>query len=138
MTPTLRKQIVWFLVIGFVNTAVDLIVLNIGLMVLGSFLWSYPLCKAFSSLVATTQSYFLNTRFTFSGSRGNAFVFFSVTAFGMLVNVGCATLLFYLAKKWGIAEPWSSNGAAILATGGNMITNFLGYKYVVFRKTIHE
>lgn len=136
MSQVLKKQLGWFLGIGLANTAVDLMVLNIGLMIAGGLWWSYPVCKAIASLIATTQSFFLNTRFTFSGTRGHPFVFLLVTVFGMIVNVTIASVLFFVATKWGMNEPLASNGAAIIATGGNMVTNFLGYKYVVFRKKI--
>lgn len=87
-----------FAVVGVINTAVDLAVLNtlIAISHRGSSGLLYSLFKAISFFVAVLNSYWLNSRWTFrysapenASTRVGRFISFSVL--GLAINVGIAS-----------------------------------------------
>jgi putative flippase GtrA len=128
-----------FGVVGLINTAVDLTVLNtlIFLTHMGrNGIW-FSFFKAISFLVAVLNSYLINHSWTFgrsAGRRGMAQVgqFLVVSLFGAVVNVSSASYVAtFISTSYGIERYWPS--VAVLAgTASGLIFNFLGYKYIVF------
>ena len=100
----------------------------------------YTLFKAISFVFANINSYFWNKLWTFKKQTtkkvGKEFLqFFIISLIGFLVNVGIASFIFKFIKpiaglnndQWGII-------AAAIASLISLAWNFLGYKFVVFKK----
>lgn len=138
-----------FILIGILNTLIDLGVLN-GLILLTAIAsgWEFSLFKGISFAVAVTNSYFWNKFWTFKkegggvapaprslGVVGEFGQFFIISAAGLGVNVGVASLLVNAVGPFGGVSPqiWANIGA-VMAIGFSTIWNFVLYKFFVFRK----
>ena len=128
-----------FGVVGLINTAVDLAVLNalIFLTHMGrNGIW-FSIFKAISFLVAVLNSYFINHSWTFGRSGGERSVsqagqFLAVSLVGAVINVSSATYVAtFISPIHGIERYWPSI-AALAGTASALIFNFLGYKHIVF------
>ncbi len=129
-----------FLLVGALNTFIDLGVLNILILLSGitAGLW-FSAFKSVSFLVATINSYFWNKHWTF-GKGGNAFAgkefskFVVVTAIGMLVNVGIASLIVnVIGVQFGVSEKMWATIGAVTASFFAWAWNFLSSKFIVFK-----
>ena len=130
-----------FITIGLSNTAIDFGILNLLIFLTGVERGSlYSLFKAFSFLVAVTNSYFWNKFWTFESSdtKGTGkefFQFVTISGIGFGVNVIAASLVVNVIGPVGEISPrlWANIGAfaAIVIT---VFWNFLGYKFIVFKK----
>lgn len=133
-TKTL-KQIAMYVGIGILNTGIDFLVLNLLLLAVGApGVFVYLVLKTISFVIANANSYFWNTKFTFSSQRtflsfGN---FFVATLVGLMVNIGIATMVFHFVQGWGAMT--AGNVGALVGTVASMVINFVLYKYVVFKK----
>jgi putative flippase GtrA len=142
------KQFSKFVLVGVMNTLVDLAVLNAETLITGSKEGSgYAVQKGLSFLVAVSFSYFLNKNWTFQDkSQENQTKkfsqFLSVSVVGMLINVATATLVVTYLKP--VINPtlnlsfltdqlWVNIGA-LSGTAVGLIWNFIGYKLWVFKK----
>jgi putative flippase GtrA len=128
-----------FIVTGGLNTFLDLAVLNLLMSLTGftSGLW-YSLFKAASFSVAVINSYFWNKYWTFEagGKKGAEFMeFLLISVVGLGINVGAASLIVKFIQPIGgmSAIAWGNVGA-LVATFLALFWNFLGYKFLVFRK----
>ncbi|HEY4498026.1 MAG TPA: GtrA family protein [Candidatus Paceibacterota bacterium] len=137
-------QILWqigkFGVVGGLNTFVDFGILNLLILVAGvaAGLW-FGVFKGISFTVAVINSYFWNKYWTFEAAskKKTEFVeFLVVSLFGLGINVGVATLAVNVIGPLGNLGPvlWA-NIAAFLATLAALTWNFIGYKFIVFKKT---
>jgi len=135
-------QIARFAEVGVMNTFIDFGILNLLIWITGitGGVAIAPL-NAFSFLCATSNSYFWNKFWTFSSSgekkaSGKEFTqFLIISAIGIAINTGIVV--------WGTSSfcPCSSLSAGawanvmkLLATFISMVWNFLGYKFIVFKK----
>jgi putative flippase GtrA len=103
--------------------------------------FSYSLFKSVSFSVAVINSYFWNRIWTFEkGGHGNAKEFGSfliVSLIGFAINVGIASLVVNLiGPKFGLSKELWANVGAIIAAFSGMTWNFLGYKLIVFKKSV--
>ncbi len=97
--------------------------------------------NAFSFLCATSNSYYWNKSWTFSSSEpkkasGKEFVqFLIISAIGIAINTGIVVLGTIFILPWFSlsAGAWA-NVMKLLATFVSMVWNFLGYKFIVFKK----
>jgi len=128
-----------FFLVGTLNTLIDLGILNILSLIFGITAGIfYSVFKAVSFLVATTNSYFWNKFWTFekreSVSSEEMFKFFTVTAIGLLINVGVASLVVnVIGPQFGLGEKiWLSVGGVVAAFFA-FIWNFLASKFIVFK-----
>jgi len=128
-----------FVVVGFINTALDLVVLNslIFLTHLGrSGLW-FSVFKSISFLVAVANSYVINHSWTFGGKGGRrslmqAGQFLVVSLVGAVINVTSASYVAtFIPPIHGLESYWPSI-AALAGTACGLASNFLGYKHIVF------
>jgi putative flippase GtrA len=135
----LVPQMARFAVVGAINTAVDLAVLNalIATSHRGQSGLLYSLFKAISFLVAVLNSYWMNSRWAFcQKAAGKTSMrvgrFISVSVLGLAVNVGVATWVagFAGTVRW-LTSSWPSI-AALAGAGCGLAFNFAGYKYLVF------
>jgi len=150
---TTLVQIVKFAIVGVGNTLVDWVVL-FGLMRVTGITsgFGYSIEKGGSFLVAVINSYIFNKYWTFKAKGTKVAVefsqFFLVSVVGMIINVGVATAVVRFIKpidfvinlagyipllELAPGEIWGIFGAAV-ATIVALAWNFLGYKFIVFKK----
>jgi putative flippase GtrA len=134
-------QIAKFILIGFLNTAVDFGVLNALVFATGYDKgWPIAALNVAATAIAVTNSYFWNRRWVFESARGPAgvefaeFVLVSVSAIfiGSGIVAGVTT---YISPMFGLTSEQWVNVAKGMASVFSMIWNFIGYKFVVFRRS---
>ncbi len=136
--PILR-QITKFIIVGGLNTFLDFAILNFLIASSGITAGlGFSFFKGISFLVAVTNSYFWNKYWTFesSGKKELEFIqFVVVSTIGLFINVGVASFIVNSIGPVGSISPtlWANIGA-LIATAASLIWNFLGYKFIVFRK----
>jgi putative flippase GtrA len=135
----LISQIARFAVVGVVNTAVDLAVLNslIALSHRGRTGLLYSLFKAISFLVAVLNSYWMNSRWAFrQAAAPNAAMrmgrFLSVSVLSLAINVGTASWIAVFTEPVRWLVRWWPSVAALAGAACGLVFNFAGYKYLVF------
>lgn len=151
-------RILQFAIIGIWNTFFDLALFWLLINALGKLkFWSKLKLKVetvshvFSFLIASGVSYFLNTRFTFGDATKNrgwglylGVTLFSLLISTLLINFFTQGKYFQLFEKVVIARipllkksNFDSKKFAVLVKLGTvavtLVTNYLGYKYFVFR-----
>ena len=130
-----------FITVGISNTLIDWGVLNLLILITGIPAGlSYSVFKGISFLIALINSYFWNKFWTFKkrdiGKSGTEFLqFLVISATGMGINVGIASFVVnIIGPQAGISlKVWATMGA-VIATVFSMVWNFLGYKFIVFKK----
>lgn len=140
-----RMPAIWqlgkFMLVGTLNTFIDLGILNF-LMVLFSIAsgWHFSLFKAISFSSAVTNSYFWNKFWTFRKKEtkvgaGEYSRFYLITGVGFLLNVGIASLVVnVIGPQFGFSPTIWANIGAIIAVLCAFMWNFLGSKFIVFKK----
>lgn len=149
-------QLAKFLVIGVMNTLVDIGVLALITILVATDVshasesaWFsmaslvvtyYSLYKAISFIIANINSFFWNKYWTFgSENRSRAthqfFQFFLVSLIGFAVNVTIASVVFGSLSAAGALTIAQAGlvGAAMGSIIG-LVWNFIGYKFFVFKK----
>ena len=132
-----------FILVGILNTLIDLGVLNLLILISGIATGlGYSVFKGVSFTVAVINSYFWNKLWTFRKPKtampGKEFLqFFIVSAIGFGINVGVASLVVnVIANPFGfsgVSEQIWANIGAVIATLIAMAWNFIGYKFIVFK-----
>ena len=129
-----------FAAVGTLNSFVDIGVLNLEILVVGApGVWAYRIMKSVSFLSATTNSFFWNKFWTFDSrepaSVGQTVKFYAVAIVGFFLNVAIASYVFSsVAAPSGVSSALWANVGALCGILVVFIWNFLGYKYLVFRK----
>lgn len=146
-------QIAKFGVTGILNALVDLGILTIltfifrtyfsidskSAIITGlSFLTFYSVYKSFSFIVANINSYYWNKYWTFhkEGGKNSEFIqFFIVSIVGFIVNVLAASIVFKsIASSVGLSADQAGLIGAIVGSVAGLVWNFIGYKFIVFKK----
>jgi len=130
-----------FLLIGILATLVDLGVLNLLMWLSGTERGLfYSIFKGISFVVATCAKYWGNKFWAFEKREmagvGKEFTqFFLVTLIGLAINVAIASLVVNtIGPQFGLSEKiWANVGGIIAAIIGSL-WNFIGYKFIVFRR----
>ena len=135
------KQLVRFVVVGVINTGIDFLILNIEMffthITSGS---GMILQNAISFGLATINSYYLNKSWTFSDKdkkkEGIKFAqFLTVSLIGIIINSLIVYLITsFIPPMFGVNPQLWANIAKLAATAISLIWNFLGYKFIVFKK----
>lgn len=130
-----------FLLVGVVATIADLKIFELLSYIIGAFFGITPLVpKAISFFLATCMKYWGNKYWTFQkhekeNIRREVGQFFLVTLVGLLLDVGT---FYYFTRisgpEFGIPETLWIKISVILAALAAAVFNFLGYKFLVFRK----
>ena len=150
-----KISIIWqlakFIVIGVLNTVVDLGFLSLltfsaksyfGINTTDAFVASltfYSLFKGLSFIVANINSYYWNKYWTFGEnikkSSSEILQFFVVSILGFVINIATASYVFGSINPFGgfNADQWGLIGAAVGSIAG-LLWNFIGYKLWVFKK----
>ncbi len=129
-----------FAAVGILNTFVDVGVLNLEILIAGApGAWGYRAMKAVSFLAATTNSFLWNKFWTFdSREPANApetFKFYAVAVVGFLLNVGMASVVFTnVGHPASLSDKQWANVSALSGVAASFLWDFLGYKYLVFKR----
>jgi len=110
------------------------VMLSLGVLVISV----YSIYKALSFTIANINSYFWNKYWTFEEKKDSQSAFgqfFVVSIVGFIINVAIASFVFkYIHPLSGMNyEQWGLIGAAMGSIIG-LVWNFLGYKFLVFKK----
>lgn len=145
-------QFAKFVLVGALNTFIDLGFLNLLIFASGvaqgtPYLWF----KGGAFIAAVINSYFWNKFWTFKAGDthaqagpdvpehvhhgGEFFQFLLVSFIGLLINLAVAGLIVNIVGvQGGLTEAQWANVGALLATFAALIWNFLGYKFIVFKR----
>lgn len=134
-------QLAKFLLIGIMATILDLGLLNVFLAATGKNSgYGYAAFKGISFIFATIVKYIPDKYWAFKKKEGSDIKkefgqFFAVTAAGLAINVAMASIIVnYIGPQFGLdAETWGKIGG-IGATIAVFAWNFVGYKFIVFKK----
>lgn len=134
-------QFAKFITVGLANTAVDFGVLNFLMWTTGVYKGTTVfLLNSVSFLVAVVHSYAWNKLWTFK-VKGRTDVpkqflqFLIVSIIGLLINGGIVYIITtWLKPMFGLSDVSWANIGKIIATGASLIWNFIGYKFIVFKK----
>lgn len=144
MNTILFKQISKFIVVGFLNTGIDFAVLNALMFSVKIYSGKWLiLFNSISFAAAVINSYFLNKYWTFKAqnageeSKTKQFSqFLIISIVGISINdaivYGIAT---FTSPLFGFSPQIWTNAAKIIATLASMVWNFIGYKFIVFKKS---
>jgi len=136
-------QIAKFILVGTLNTLIDLAVLNLllGLLGINSASSWYAVCKAVSFSVAVINSYLWNRYWVFNqtgqATKKEVMQFFAVSVVGLCINTAIAWLVFALLNG-RLPSTIGANIGAIVGTLVVLAWNFAGYKFIVFRNTMND
>ena len=127
--------------VGILNTFIDLGILNLLMWVSGIASGSlYSTFKGLSFACATVNSYFWNKFWVFEKREmekaGKEFLQFCLIAgIGFLINLSVASFLVnVIGPRFGLSEKIWANVGALIAVFFGFSWNFLGYKFIVFKK----
>ncbi len=143
----LGKKFLWmfqmakYLLIGVMATILDLGVLNLLIGVSGIAVGLYfSVFKGISFITATCAKYFGDKLWAFEKmgkeGMGREFSqFLMVTLFGLGINVAIASFVVNsIGPQFGFSPKLWANVGGIAAAFGVMAWNFIGYKFIVFKK----
>ena len=134
-------QVAKFALIGVLATLLDLGIMNILIWIFGQATGlAFNVFKGISFLGATLAKYFGNKFLAFEKTETVSLQreftqFFVVTLVGLTINVGVASLIVnQIGPQLGTTpEVWANIGGIGAAIAGSA-WNFLGYKFIVFKK----
>lgn len=133
-------QIMKFGMVGLANTAVDFGILNFLMAATGIFSGKdIFFLNSVSFIIAVIHSYFWNKFWTFSARKTEAtkefLQFLIVSVVGLLINGGIVYMITtWLQPMFGVNEISWANAGKVAATAISLIWNFIGYKFIVFKK----
>jgi putative flippase GtrA len=133
-------QFAKFGIVGGLNAMIDLGILNllIHATAISSGIF-YSVFKSLSFLAAVINSYFWNKYWTFKVSgnpqAGEFLKFLSVNIVGFGINVGTASFIVNaIGAPAGISGELWANIGAVIASLVALMWNFIGMKFIVFKK----
>lgn len=133
-------QFAKFAAVGALNSIIDFGILNLLIAISGiSAGLLFAAFKSASFVIAATNSYFWNRFWVFKATNeARVFEygeFLAVSAVGLGINVSVASFVVNFIQPIGGVSPvvWA-NAGAFAALLFNLIWNFFGYKFLVFKK----
>jgi len=153
----LFKQISRFVVIGFLNTGVDFVVLNLLMWLTGIYKGEkIALLNTISFIVAAINSYLWNKFWVFKAreARQTGKVALEFSQFLIIAVIGAAInsavvygITTFIPSFFGISAVYRifpslleigpqiwANLAKAAATGVSLVWSFIGYKFIVFKE----
>jgi putative flippase GtrA len=138
------KRVAKFLIVGIINTAINLVVLNLLILITSrgrSGTW-FTIYQTIGFIFATINSYLLNKYWTFEHANDKTAseytIFFFVSFIGLLLNVGSASLLINATHKYFITdsleEKLMPSLASLFGTVVSWLWNYNGYKRIFHKK----
>lgn len=132
-------QFAKFAAVGTLNSFIDFGIVNLLIAVSGHASGAYfAVFKGISFLFAATNSFLWNKLWTFDSkggdTAGQAIKFYLITGLGLLINVGVASAVNN-ARSGSVSVNLWANLAVLCGIGASFIWNFLGYKFLVFKKS---
>lgn len=134
------QKMLRFIVVGVLNTAIDLAVLNALVLIFGLGFHGelYLFFKGISFIAAVSNSYFWNKYWVFEKNTTidakESSLFLTVSGAGFLLNVLVSSFIFALIQSTHlISLHLAANIGALAGTLAVLSWNFFGYKYVVFK-----
>jgi len=98
----------------------------------------YSLYKTISFILANINSYYWNKFWTFhkeGGNKAEFFQFFIVSIIGLIINVTMASVVFNLIDPvTGLKKEQWELVSAVAGSVAGLVWNFIGYKFIVFKK----
>ena len=143
MSRLFARQAKRFCIVGVVNTAVDIVVLNLLILIAGTGHTGplFTVFKTISFMAALLNSYWMNSKWTFadetaggrpSVSQGAQYVVVSILS--AVVNIASASYVAtFLTPPPELHHYWPTV-AALVGTVFSFVFNFVGYKYFVFSR----
>jgi putative flippase GtrA len=133
------RQIGRFAIVGVLNTVLDFAVLNV--LISASGIAEGVVATSFAGIsftVAVINSYYWNKYWTFElkGKVEREFLqFFVVSLVGFGLNIGAFHTVVNIIGPAGNATPeaWANLGK-LAGTFAGLIWNFIGYKFIVFKR----
>lgn len=93
-------------------------------------------------VLSTTNSYFWNKYWTFhstdNASVSQAAAFYSIAAIGAFINTGASYAVVNHIAHPSVSDNLWANFGGLVGIGVSFLWNFLGYKYIVFRRHLPE
>jgi putative flippase GtrA len=141
MPGVFARQAKRFCVVGVVNTAVDIVVLNLLILIAGTGHTGplFTVFKTVSFFAALLNSYWMNSKWTFvdetaggrpSVSQGAQFIVVSVLS--AVVNIASASYVATFMSPPADLQHYWPTVAALVGTVFSFVFNFIGYKFFVF------
>lgn len=133
----LTRQLRRFSVVGLVNTAVDFVATNVLFLLLSpDGYFGLMLVSVLAGLIATANSYLLNSRWTFAGlSEGREPIhrFLLVAGMGLVINTAVFLFLMRHLPLLGVTESFISlNLARLGGVLAAMAVTYCGYRLWAF------
>ena len=133
-------QIAKFGLVGVLNTALTFGVLNILIWTTGIDKGNgFAALNVIAFIIAVTNSYFWNKHWVFTGGRHQQaeqfveFIIISVIAAGVVAGIG-KVMTEYVSPIGGLDSVQWANVVTAIGVVFSMVWNFLGYKFIVFKK----
>ena len=129
-----------FILVGALNTFIDLGVLNLFILVTSvASGYLFVTFKGISFTIAVINSYFWNKHWTFKSGKdetGREFIqFIIVSVIGFFINIGTAAFIVNgIGPQAGIGESLWATVGALAAVVTSLGWNFIGYKFWVFKE----
>lgn len=130
-----------FFLVGVIATIVDLLVLNVLILLSGIAAGSiFTLFKGISFLVGAAAKYVGSKLWTFERVgfqevQKEVVRFYVVALIGLAINVAVASFIVNgVGPRFGLQQNIWANIGAVLAAFVSFVWNFLGSKYIVFKK----
>lgn len=127
-----------FAAVGTLNSFIDFGVVNLLIAMTGyaAGVW-FAVFKAVSFIFSTTNSFIWNKMWTFDSKGGDttaqAVKFYIIAGVGLFINVGVASAVVAAKPINASANLWA-NVAVLGGIFASFLWNFLGYKFLVFKK----
>ncbi len=132
------QQFLRFGIVGVLNTLVDLGIFNIISLIVFSntpTTTEFIISKSFSFLCAVILSFYLNKYFVFkSNTRNKILVFIIISCISLVINSFIGAMMFEYLSHSNLSDLFVKNISAVAGSIAAMIVNFIGYKYIVFKK----
>lgn len=133
-----------FAIVGFLNFVLDVAILTLLSLQFGIYSGAgIIVLNIISGTIAFFNSYFWNRKFTFQkktdANAGEFGAFAFVSAGGLVINTAILFLITtFVASPKGISEEQFLTIAKVISILVSLFWNFLGYKFIVFRKKAQE